>query len=78
MNNLPETLSEIKSILDALTRSDVFKQTQHCHERIYKTLVNGYNYIFAVIQKKAVLEQGIFSYFLHHLETAKKRFEVKA
>lgn len=80
MDDLVQTLADIKKILDALTKSDIFRGTQYCHERIYKTLVNGYNYIYAVIQKKVKLEQeqGIIIYFLHHLKKAEERFKVEA
>ena len=78
MNNLPQTLASIKELLDKMTRSDMFRKTKHCQERIYKTLVNGYNYINAVIYRGEKLEQGIVEYFLHHLKTAQKKYGVKA
>ena len=78
MGDLVQTLADIKELLDKLTRSDMFKRTKHCHTDIFKSLVNDYNYIHAVIQQRVKLEQGIASYFLHKLKTAKETFEVKA
>ena len=78
MGDLAKTLAEIKALLDALTRSDLFKKTKHCHTGIYSSLVNGFNYIFSVLEGKVELEEGIVIYFLHKLKTAKQYFEVKA